>query len=81
MKVRLLLFGPLAEAVDGDELLLEIPSGARVADVVAAACERAPALAPYARSVAVAVDQQFAPRDRVVAEGEELALIPPVSGG
>ena len=40
-----------------------------------------PALAPLAGSVSVAVNHRFVPRDTVLAAGDELAFLPPVSGG
>ncbi|XXF75916.1 molybdenum cofactor biosynthesis protein MoaE [Myxococcaceae bacterium GXIMD 01537] len=60
---------------------LEVPEGARVADVLALLRERHPALGPLLPHLRVAVDQEFAAADAVVPAGAELALIPPVAGG
>lgn len=79
MRVRALLFAGLREAAGRDALELELPEGARVRELRAAAQELAPALA--AHSYAVAVDAAYAAEDQPLAEGAEVALLPPVSGG
>lgn len=79
--VRVLLFAMLAESAGRRELELELPAGSRVADAVRALAERAPALAPWVDRVSYAVNRTYAEREAPLAEGDELALLPPVSGG
>lgn len=63
-------------------MTVSLPSGhATVADLCAALAEQVPALAPLMNIVRVAVNQTFARPEDPVSEGDELALIPPVSGG
>lgn len=79
LKVR--LFASLRERAGCEELALEAPAGATVADLkglVRAAC---PAIAPYLEASRVAVNLSFAPDGQALKAGDELALIPPVSGG
>jgi molybdopterin synthase catalytic subunit len=76
MEVTIRLFAMLRERAGTPELTLELPEGARVAD----ALSRLAALAGDLPLV-MAVNREYAPEDRVLEAGDELALIPPVSGG
>lgn len=80
MRVRLLFFASYAEAFGRSEQQLELPAGATVADCVAEVRKdpRAGRLPP---SPLVAVNQRYAKLDAPLAEGDEVALIPPVAGG
>jgi MoaE-MoaD fusion protein len=55
---------------------IELPAGARAADVWAAL-----ELGPEPQGLAYAVNRRYVDRDEPLAEGDELAVIPPVSGG
>jgi molybdopterin synthase catalytic subunit len=81
MKVRLLLFAGLREAVGRKELVLELPAEMSVAQVLAEAEREAPAIGRHRNSVIVSLNQERASLDAVVSDGDELALLPPVSGG
>jgi molybdopterin synthase catalytic subunit len=74
MRVRVLVFGILKDLVP-ESSTLELPEGASVSDLLARY------EAPAFRSAAVAVNQEYAQPDRVLREGDEVALLPPVSGG
>jgi molybdopterin synthase catalytic subunit len=76
--VRLRLFAMLRERAGSGELELELPDGASVADALAA-----PRVAALAGDLAcvLAVNREYAPPERILLAGDELALIPPVSGG
>jgi molybdopterin synthase catalytic subunit/molybdopterin converting factor small subunit len=76
MTVRVRLFAILRERAGRDEFELELPEGARVADALAAVDDLAGGL-----SLVMAVNREYASPDRRLAPGDELALIPPVSGG
>ena len=76
MTVRIRLFAILRERAGRGELELELPEGARVADALAALDHLAGGL-----SLVLAVNREYAPPDTVLRAGDELALIPPVSGG
>src|SRR5215210_7098712 len=76
MEVTIRLFAILRERAGAGEVTLDLPSGARVADAVDALGEVAAGL-----PLVMAVNREYAPEDRVLDPGDELALIPPVSGG
>ena len=80
MRVRVLYFASYAEAFGKSEDALDLPPGATVADFVTRvrAGEAGKALPP---SPLVAVNQRYAKPDVRLAEGDEVALIPPVAGG
>jgi MoaE-MoaD fusion protein len=76
--VRVRLFAQLRERAGASELALELPEGARVRDALAA-----DAVASLADGLplVMAVNREYADADAPLTAGDELALIPPVSGG
>jgi len=82
MTVRVRLFAILRERVGRDEVELELADGATVADALAAVGEL-PGLADVVGRLPVrmAVNRDYASEETRLAAGDELALIPPVSGG
>jgi molybdopterin converting factor subunit 1 len=76
MVVRVRLFAILRERAGTGELELELPEGARVADALASVGALADGL-----PLVMAVNREYADADAVLHAGDELALIPPVSGG
>lgn len=81
MKVRVLFFASLREKVKASEATETLADGARVADLWEQLCSKHPAIAPMAASVSFAVNREYADRELVLHDGDEVALIPPVSGG
>jgi molybdopterin converting factor subunit 1 len=81
MRLTLLLFASLRERAGLASLPLEVPEGARVADALAAAAKVVPALSALPPGVRAALNQEFTGLDAAVRDGDELALLPPVSGG
>ncbi len=81
MRVRLLLFAGLREAVGSKEHLLEVPDGAPLGDVLARAEARLPALARWRGRLVVSLNEARRPLETIVRDGDEIALLPPVSGG
>jgi molybdopterin synthase catalytic subunit len=76
MTVRVRLFAVLRERAGTDHIDLELPEGARVADALDALADVAGGL-----TCVMAVNREYADADHVLSRGDELALIPPVSGG
>ena len=78
MEVTVRLFAMLRERAGAGELTLELPDGARVSDALASET-----LAPLADGIplVMAVNREYADGSQVLDPGDELALIPPVSGG
>ncbi|MBE3591259.1 MAG: molybdenum cofactor biosynthesis protein MoaE [Firmicutes bacterium] len=81
MTVTVLAFGAAAEAAGRRAWTVDLPEGARVADLLRELARRLPSLAPLLPSLAVAVDEEYAGASTPLHEGAEVALIPPVSGG
>jgi len=79
MRIRVLYFGVLRDKLQGGQEFLEIADKAIVADVLNVYRERVPGFAWDA--IAVAVNQEYAKAEHVLKDGDEVALLPPVSGG
>jgi MoaE-MoaD fusion protein len=80
MRVSVRLFAGLRERAGTDRLEVELPDDARVADVLAAMAGT-PVGALRARECVVAVNREYANADEPLRAGDEVALVPPVSGG
>ena len=81
MKIRVRLFASFREAAGSGTLAWDAPEGATVADVVSALRDAYPGLGPAAEKALLAVNQEYVGGDLKLRDGDELALIPPVSGG
>ena len=75
------LFARLRELAGSGDLVLDVAGGATVADVWAALVAAHPAAGAYARSMSCAVNLEYARMTTAVSEGDEVAFLPPVSGG
>lgn len=81
MTTRVLVFGSLSAKLGVREVSLELPDGARVADAVAELQRRHVAVRDLAGKLAIAVNHAYVKNDHPLAPGDEIAIIPPVSGG
>ena len=81
MRVRVRLFALQRELAGTRELSLELADGATVETSWAAVVERHPVLAPGRPSVRFARNGEYADATTALADGDEVAFIPPVSGG
>ena len=63
------------------EMMLEMPQGASVSSALTGIGKRTPAIRDLLARAAVAVNREYVKADHVLKDGDELALIPPVSGG
>ncbi len=81
MRVRVLFFGQLREIVGRAEDYAELADGARLEDLFANYGQRYPKLAGFRQSVVASVNQSFADWTSPLAMGDEVAFLPPVSGG
>ena len=79
--VRTLLFARLREQAGTDSQTVELPAGSTVADVWEALRLSRPRLEANRDAVRAALNQQFTAWESLVADGDEVAFIPPVSGG
>lgn len=81
MKLTVLLFAKLRDAAGSEAVTLELPTGATVADLRRHLAGTFPEATGLLERSAVAVNHDFADADRPLAAGDEVAVIPPVSGG
>jgi MoaE-MoaD fusion protein len=81
MQVRVLFFGIIRELAGKPSDSLDLPEGRSVADVIAHYQRQIPQLEALLPSTALAVNQQYASSDTKLNPNDEIALLPPVSGG
>jgi len=81
MHVRVLFFGVLKDLAGRDSESLSLPDAATLADVLRHYRSRIPQLEPALSSIAMSLNQEYAPPDRRLNDGDEIGLLPPVSGG
>lgn len=81
MRVTVRLFARLRDVAGSSELVREVPPDATVAQVWRAVTEEFPALAAYGGSISSAVNADYARMTAAVHDGDEVAFLPPVSGG
>ena len=81
VRVKVRLFAGLREAMSRDQLDLELPDDATPEDAWLQLAAGREDLAPRRRSLAVAINRRYARFDERLSDGDELAFIPPVSGG
>jgi molybdopterin synthase catalytic subunit/molybdopterin converting factor small subunit len=79
MHVRVLCFGVLKDWLGAESAPVELPEGATVATLLQSLGSRASA--PVLRGIAVSVNAEYAAGAQVLRDGDEVGLLPPVSGG
>lgn len=81
MKIRMRLFASAREVVGKQEVIVDVPEGVTAADLLTQFVAQHPDLRRLAPSLKLAVNHEYVEGGRRLAEGDEVALIPPVSGG
>ena len=81
MKVRVRLFASAKDIVGQREILLDLPEGTTAAGLLQRLVADHPGLRGLAPSIRLAVNRDYVEGSRLLAEGDEVAFIPPVSGG
>ncbi|MEE8557451.1 MAG: molybdenum cofactor biosynthesis protein MoaE [Myxococcota bacterium] len=81
MQVRVLTFAALREALGAKEIFLEVRGAPTVGEVLTQLESQQPVIARYRGRLLVAVNRARVPLDTPIREGDEIALLPPVSGG
>ena len=81
MTVQIRVFAHLKTVLGAETLSADLSEGASVAELLGYLQEVYPELRRWRSSVRVAVNWEYVPADTALQEGDELALIPPVSGG
>jgi molybdopterin synthase catalytic subunit len=81
MQIRVLFFGVLKDLAGRSSETLELADGAKAGAVLRHYSEKIPRMAAMLPSVALSVNQEYARTDAVLRAGDEVGLLPPVSGG
>jgi molybdopterin converting factor subunit 1 len=81
MRVTVRLFARLRDLAGTGELARDVPAPATVRSVWQSLVSDLPALQEYVRTMSVAVNADYARMSAPVADGDEVAFLPPVSGG
>ena len=79
--VRVLFFGMLRDIAGAKETLLEVEPGTSLGAVFDHYASRFPQLRGLRSSIVLAANQEFSDSSRLLQDGDEIALLPPVSGG
>ena len=81
MRVRVLLFGQLKDIIGHQEDSLDLPPGSNLSTVMAHYGARYPKFQGLNNSIACSINQEYAQGSAVLKDGDEIGLLPPVSGG
>jgi molybdopterin converting factor subunit 1 len=81
MQIRVKLFAIVRDRAGVSELSLDLPEGATVRSAVQAIATKLPAVRDFLPRAAFAVNHEYFGHEQVLHDGDELAVIPPVSGG
>jgi molybdopterin converting factor subunit 1 len=81
MELNVRLFALYRERAGSNKIAIDIPEGATVADLTDEVRRQLPNLAPPEVTIVVAVNADYASHDVVLQSGDDVCLIPPVSGG
>jgi molybdopterin synthase sulfur carrier subunit len=81
MKIQVLFFSRLRDLAGVSELVLELPEGTKVAELLEILYARTPALRDWDKSILVAAGVEFVERDYVLKADDQVSIMPPVQGG
>ena len=81
IRVKVLFFGRLKEIAGGAEESVEVTPGSHIEDLFARFVARHPELAKYRGSLVASRNREFAAWSTPLDSGDEIAFLPPVSGG
>jgi molybdopterin converting factor subunit 1 len=81
MKITVRLFAIVRELAGVDQLVLDLPAGSAVEAALAELADRLPEAREQIGRAAIAVNRIYARPAAMLNDGDELAIIPPVSGG
>ena len=81
MRVTIRLFARLRDLAGSGELTREIPGPATVQTVWRSLTAEIPSLGAYERTLSVAINAEYSRMAAAVQDGDEVAFLPPVSGG
>jgi molybdopterin converting factor subunit 1 len=81
LNIQIKLFGSLREEVGVKDLVLQLDPGSRVSELRALMCDRYEVFERLGERLAVSINLEICDRDETLQDGDEVAFLPPVSGG
>jgi molybdopterin converting factor subunit 1 len=81
MRITVKFFASTADLIGSRQIALDLDEGATVGDLREAVGEQYPKLRPFLPTIVCAVNESYESPQTVLREGDDVALIPPVSGG
>jgi molybdopterin converting factor subunit 1 len=81
MRITVRFFAVLKDRAGCAEALLDLPAGATISTATDALVKVFPGIQDHLPRIATAINRNYAKREEILHDGDELALIPPVSGG
>ena len=81
LKITVMLFAAYRDRVGQRSVEIELPGGSKVGDMAREMAERYPNLTSDHSTIVVAVNEEYREHHEWLRDGDEVALIPPVSGG
>lgn len=78
---KIQLYSVLKSKLHADSVDLETQPGITVSEFLDLACEQYPTMAPYRSVMRLAVNQTYSQDSSIIQDGDEIAIITPVSGG
>ena len=81
MTIHILFFAAYREFLGQGDLTLQLPEGATVEDLLRILRDRGGGFTMLPTNPVVAVNREFAPLERELEDGDEVAFVPPVAGG
>lgn len=81
MHITIRLFARLRELAGASDLRRELPDGSNARDVWNALVQEFPGMAGYSAVISCAVNEEYARLTAALKDGDEIAFLPPVSGG
>jgi molybdopterin synthase sulfur carrier subunit len=81
MTIIIKFFAILRDKTNTPEITLQLSTGATIANAIEQIAGQYPSIAPHLSKIACAVNEHYVPPTTELHDGDELALIPPVSGG
>ena len=81
LTVNVRLFAGLHDMIGKRDVTLDLPDGATIGQLRDRLGEEYPIVQPFLTTLVCAVDEEYVPSEHVLRDGEDVALIPPISGG
>ena len=78
---KVLFFSQLRDITGTEELALAVTEESRVKDLLAQLYSKFPGLEAWDSKLHIAIDMEFADRESLVRDGQEIAIMPPMQGG